>query len=127
MNTPMTLKQILDRDAESVYDTTRKLFGLVDDGDLAWKPTTGGNWMTVGQLLMHCANFGCGKAVQGFVTGDWGVPDGSGAEVSEADQHLPQHLSFMIDHLAQHKGQLYYYLKLMGRDVGTGDLWGALP
>ena len=25
----------------------------------------------------------------------------------------------------QHKGQLFYYLKLMGKDVSTGDLWGA--
>ena len=31
----------------------------------------------------------------------------------------------MIAHLAQHKGQLFYYLKLMGKDVKTDDLWGA--
>jgi hypothetical protein len=30
----------------------------------------------------------------------------------------------MLAHLAQHKGQLFYYLKLMGRPVHTGHLWG---
>jgi hypothetical protein len=38
---------------------------------------------------------------------------------------LFQQLLRMIAHLAQHKGQLFYYLKLMGKDVRTGDLWGA--
>lgn len=38
---------------------------------------------------------------------------------------LFQHILHMIAHLAQHKGQLYYYLKLMGRDVCTSDLWAA--
>ncbi len=37
---------------------------------------------------------------------------------------LYQHLHSMINHLGQHKGQLYYYLKLMGKDVNTGNLWG---
>lgn len=30
----------------------------------------------------------------------------------------------MIQHLNQHKGQLYYYLKLQGKAVSTADLWG---
>lgn len=30
----------------------------------------------------------------------------------------------MVDHLKQHKGQLFYYLKLQGQPVKTGDLWG---
>ena len=38
---------------------------------------------------------------------------------------LFQQLLHMIVHLAQHKGQLFYYLKLMGRDVNTSDLWGV--
>ncbi len=38
---------------------------------------------------------------------------------------LYQHLESMVAHLAQHKGQLFYYLKLMGQDVSTVDLWGA--
>jgi hypothetical protein len=38
---------------------------------------------------------------------------------------LFQHLESMIIHLGQHKGQLFYYLKLMGQDVDTADLWGT--
>jgi uncharacterized damage-inducible protein DinB len=45
----------------------------------------------------------------------WGGPGAS----------LFQHLLHMVAHLAQHKGQLFYYLKLMGKDLKTGDLWGA--
>jgi len=45
----------------------------------------------------------------------WGGPEAT----------LFEHLLHMIAHLAQHKGQLYYYLKLMGRDVNTADLWAA--
>ena len=29
-----------------------------------------------------------------------------------------------IQHLQQHKGQLFYYLKLQGKPVHTGTLWG---
>ena len=29
-----------------------------------------------------------------------------------------------ITHLNQHKGQLFYYLKLQGKPVHTGTLWG---
>jgi len=133
--------------------------------------------MTMGQLLMHCANYGCGKAVQGFTTGDWGFPESAETD-SESAEHMPsavmlpcvdtveealsllegdrelakrcisetddteflskkiiapwggpetfllQHLLLMIAHLSQHKGQLFYYLKLMGKDVSTTDLWG---
>jgi uncharacterized damage-inducible protein DinB len=37
---------------------------------------------------------------------------------------LFQHLYNMIGHLGQHKGQLFYYLKLRGQNVNTVDLWG---
>lgn len=37
---------------------------------------------------------------------------------------LGQRLLHMIFHLNQHKGQLYYYLKLTGRSVSTCDLYG---
>ena len=29
----------------------------------------------------------------------------------------------MVGHLTQHKGQLFYYLKLQGKPVGTQELW----
>lgn len=177
--TSTTLKQVLLRQADTTYEITEKLFSRVADDELSWVPTIGKNWMTVGQLLMHCANFGCGKAIQGFVKGDWGLPEGVKPEDLEAAQHVPpaatlpsvenvkqalkllaedrclteqcineaeetdllskrcvapwggseislfQHLMLMIEHLAQHKGQLFYYLKLMGKDVNTSDLWGV--
>jgi len=175
--TNITLKKILSDEAETAYSITEKLFRKVSDSELSWKPPIGKNWMTVGQLLMHCANYGCGKAVKGFVKGDWGMPESEATEPN-ANQNLPpaealpavdsvkqaleilsedkklalscldeveesdllikrltapwggpeatlfQHLMMMIVHLTQHKGQLFYYLKLMGQDVNTGDLWG---
>ncbi len=174
MSDSIALKQVLVRQATSTYDVTGRLFALVADDDLAWRPANGRNWMTVGQLLMHCAAFGCGRAIEGFVTGDWGAAAGE----AEAGAHIPpvaalpgvasvaearallaedrrltlrclgeveesallalappppwggparsllEQLQLMIAHLAQHKGQLFYYLKLMGRDVGTAELWG---
>jgi uncharacterized damage-inducible protein DinB len=37
---------------------------------------------------------------------------------------LGHRLLQMVGHLNQHKGQLYYYLKLQGKPVNTGHLWG---
>jgi len=175
----MTLADVLREEAESAYTVTERLFRRVRDEDLGWKPSSPGTeWMTTGQLLMHCASYGCGKAARGFVTGDWGAEleeygEGTGHTDLPAAHELPavgsveqalrlleadravalgafaqaedatllagrrpapwggptatlfQHLLHMIAHLAQHKGQLFYYLKLMGRDVRTLDLWGA--
>jgi hypothetical protein len=175
----MTLKDILINESEKVYVITEKLFAFISNTELQWTPTTGKNWMTVGQLMKHCASFGCGKAVQGFVKGDWGLPEGTKMEDLEAEDHVPpqnvlpsvksveeaielleedrrlticcisavddtellnksfiapwggqeltlfQHLLQMIAHLVQHKGQLFYYLKLMGKNVNTKDLWGV--
>ena len=170
----MTLTELLLSEAETTYAIAARLFRRVSDDELPWTPSGGRTWMTVGQLLMHCASFGCGKAIQGFVTGDWGpggdspgqahVPPAAALpsvtsvsqalDLLEADRCLAigciqaagepnllgsrlgapwggpgmplfQQLLRMIAHLAQHKGQLFYYLKLMGKDVGTDDLWGA--
>ena len=175
----MTLTDVLLHEAKVTYAVTEKLFRRVADAELSWRPATGNNWMTVGQLMMHCASFGCGKAIQGFVKGDWGLPEGTQVENLGAEHHIPpvaalpsvesveqalnllagdrdialgciaetkeaelltrriaapwgghklslfQHLLQMIAHLGQHKGQLFYYLKLMGKDVNTSDLWGT--
>jgi DinB superfamily len=174
----MTLKDILLDETEKVYTVTKNLFNLVSNNELQWIPASGKNWMTVEQLLKHCASFGCGKAVQGFVKGDWGLPEGSNMEELNEEDHVPsqaalpsvenveeaillleedrrltiscisdvdesdllnktstapwggaeltlfQHLLLMIAHLNQHKGQLFYYLKLMGKNVNSKDLWG---
>ena len=37
---------------------------------------------------------------------------------------LGRHLMHMVHHLAGHKAQLFYYLKLQGKPVHTGSLWG---
>jgi uncharacterized damage-inducible protein DinB len=176
----MTLSDVLREEVETTYDVTERLFRRVRDEDLGWKPASDGTeWMTAGQLLMHCASFGCGKAVRGFATGNWGEELAEYGDDATQHTHLPaaselpavrsvaealrlleadrevtlraiaqledrtlledrrsapwggpeltlfQHLLHMIAHLAQHKGQLFYYLKLMGRDVRTADLWGA--
>jgi hypothetical protein len=39
-------------------------------------------------------------------------------------QALGYQLLNMVFHLAQHKSQLFYYLKLQGKPVHTGHLWG---
>jgi len=180
MNANRTLKDILLEEAEKTYTITENLFRMVANTDLSWKPATGKNWMTMGQLLMHCASYGCGKAVKGFIKGEWGMPEGTNPEVINTDLHVPplsklpsvenikqgmemlaadrnltlhciedvkerslladrfiapwggpkvtlfQHLLMMIAHLAQHKGQLFYYLKLLGKNVDSSDLWGSV-
>jgi uncharacterized damage-inducible protein DinB len=50
------------------------------------------------------------------VTAPWGI------EGTLGDQFLD-----MVKHLGQHKGQLFYYLKLLGQPVHTGHLWGMEP
>jgi len=40
------------------------------------------------------------------------------------ERPLGQHLLQMVGHLNQHKGQLFYYLKLQGKPVNTFTLWG---
>lgn len=174
----MKLVDLLKQDAEGVYHAAQGLFKLVDDKELDWKPETGKNWMSVGQLLKH-ASEACGSPCKGFVTGDWGLPadtkpedmppdammppaekmpavksvaealqllaedkklafkmfEQAGEERLENEQSSPpwggpprslyQHLHEMIGHLGQHKGQLFYYLKLQGKDVNTMHLWAG--
>jgi uncharacterized damage-inducible protein DinB len=173
----MNWTELLKAEIESAYSVTEKLLQHVDDKTLGWKPSAGTNWMTVGQLLMHLSS-ACGAGCKGFVTGDWGFPEGVDvyqlppeemlppaekmpaitsvdetrellrqdkktalealAKCSEEDLALKpapapwdrtplvlgHRLLQMVDHLKQHKGQLFYYLKLQGKPVHTGDLWG---
>jgi len=173
----MSWVELLSREIERVYDVTDHLMDEGSDKDLGWKPSTGSNWMTLGQLLMHCTD-ACGAPCKGFVTGDWGMPEGMDVEHLTPEQMLPpaeklphiksvaeakrllaadrkvalemvkkagetkltsqkapapwdptdmilgHRLLSMVGHLNQHKGQLFYYLKLMGKPVNTGHLWG---
>lgn len=173
----MSWTELLQREIESTYKATDGLLERVEDGQLDWKPSTGSNWMTVGQLLRHIAD-GCGAPFRGFVAGDWGLPEGvevgdlkpedmlppaeklptvgSVAEAKEllardkqlalemlakcsedklagepapapwdpTEMILGHRLLQMVAHLASHKSQLFYYLKLQGQPVNTGHLWG---
>lgn len=60
----------------------------VDPESLAWKPGSGNNWMTMGQLLMHITN-ACGAGCKGFVTGDWGLPAGKKLEDLSPEEMMP--------------------------------------
>ncbi len=174
----MNWTQLLMTEIEDTYRTTACLLAKVDPDGLDWKPATGSNWMTVGQLLKHISE-GCGAGCRAFVTGDWGLPPGvkiedlppeemlppaeklpSVGSVSEAirllsedkavavqtveqageddlankqlaapwapgaEYALGRQLLQMVQHLDRHKSQLFYYLKLQGKPVNTGDLWG---
>lgn len=173
----MSWSELLSREVEYNYKVAEGLIDMVDDSMLSWKPATGDNWMTTGQLLRHIAD-GCGMAMKGFVTGDWGMGDDfdpsqlkpedmlppaekmpTVERVSEAktilaedkktalemlercseedlanriapapwdqtEMILGHRLLQMIGHLASHKDQLFYYLKLMGKPVNTGHKWG---
>ncbi len=173
----MNWAELLKTEIESTYAITTKLMDLVDDSALDWKPGTGANWMTTGQVLHHLTN-GCGAGIKGFVTGDWGMPPDVDVSQLPPEDMLPpaeklpavtsvaeakdllasdkaialamvaqcsendltnktanapwdprplvlgHRILQMIDHLKQHKGQLFYYLKLQGKPVHTGNLWG---
>jgi hypothetical protein len=173
----MPWTDLITSHTESTYGATLGLVKLVNDQELAWKPATGSNWMTVGQLLEHLTNAG-GACVKGFVTGQWDMGD-AGSEDPGTETGLPpaaklpsvksvadalrridadrrtalemlrkagekdlatkrvgapwnptelllgEQCLMMIDaHLATHKAQLFYYLKLMGKPVHTGHLYG---
>ena len=163
---------LLKEQLEAIYGATQKLFQLVDSDKLSWKPETGNNWMTTGQLLMHCTN-ACGFCCKGLATGDWGEmsTDMESGDMLPAAEKLPTvesveqaiklleedkqltlsciaetgeedlqnkvtkapwgpectlgvHFLDMIGHLENHKAQLYYYLKLQGKDVNTWNFYG---
>jgi len=173
----MNWKALLEAEINSTYTVTERLIALVADDGLPWKPATGHNWMTTGQLLKHIT-MSCGICFRGFVTGDWGMPEGKEFSELTPEEQLPpaeklpaiesvaeakrllaedrqvalemlaasseeelahkpapapwdptavvlgHRLLQMVEHLKQHKGQLFYYLKLQGKPVNTGDLWG---
>ncbi len=71
----MNWTQLLKSEIETTYATTARLLDKVDPDSLEWKPESGNNWMTIGQLLMHISS-GCGVPCKAFVSGDWGLPEG---------------------------------------------------
>ncbi|RPJ43785.1 MAG: DinB family protein [Candidatus Latescibacterota bacterium] len=84
----MNWKDLLKGSIEYNYMVAEKLMAEVDDSALGWKPATGANWMTTGQLLLHITS-ACGASIKGFVTGDWGCPEGMDPNNMPADAMLP--------------------------------------
>jgi len=84
----MNWTQLLKAELESTYATAEKLVDKVDSDNLDWKPASGANWMTVGQLLKHLTN-ACGAGCRAFVTGDWGLPAGVKIEDLPPEEMLP--------------------------------------
>lgn len=84
----MNWTELLRSEVETTYATTAKLLDKVDPGSLDWKPSSGQNWMTAGQLLKHITS-GCGAGCKGFVSGDWGLPAGMKLEGLASEEMLP--------------------------------------
>ena len=168
----MNWTKLLEAEVETTYAATDGLMKLAAKLPLDWKPATGSNWMTTGQLLHHCTN-ACGHCCRGFMTGDWGMPKDAtmedmlptaermptvksatearkllaadkkvalamitkagekalatkmvGAPWNPEKRELGRQFLHMVMHLASHKSQLFYYVKLQGAPVHTGHLWG---
>jgi hypothetical protein len=168
----MNWTELLQSKVEETFHATDGLIGLCEDRNMSWRPETGTNWMTQGQLLRHIHD-ACGMCMAGFVTGQWPMPADAKPDemlppadklpsvktVAEAKKALAadkkvaldmiakagekdlgakqvaapwnpeqkllgEQLLSMVDHLASHKSQLFYYLKLQGKPVHTGNLWG---
>ena len=83
----MSWRELISREIETTYATTDKLLNLVRDDELDFKPATGSNWLTIGQLLLHISN-ACGSNIKGFITGDWGMPEGVNLEDLSPEEML---------------------------------------
>lgn len=84
----MNWTELLRTEVETVYGTTMQLLDKVDPNILEWKPASGSNWMTVGQLIQHICN-ACGAGCKALVTGDWGLPAGKKMEDLLPEEVLP--------------------------------------
>ena len=61
----MNWTELLKGAIEYNYAVTDQLIAQVEDGELDWKPATGRNWMSVGQLLRHICD-ASGGGFKGF-------------------------------------------------------------
>lgn len=84
----MDWTEFLKRQIEAAYATAAKLIEKVDPENLEWKPWSGSNWMTMGQLLKHLTE-ACGAAMRGLVTNDWGLPPGKRVEDLAPEEMFP--------------------------------------
>lgn len=84
----MNWTELLRSEMDAAYTATDGLFAQVEDRDLSWKPATGDNWMTLGQLLFHTTT-ACGFCCRGFLTGEWGFPEGVDPSEMSPEEMLP--------------------------------------
>ncbi len=84
----MNWTELLTAEIEEAYKAADGLLAMTADDGLEWKPASGENWMTTGQLLQHLTN-ACGAACKGFVTGDWGLPEGMSFDDMPPEEMLP--------------------------------------
>jgi hypothetical protein len=70
MEARMNWTELLEEEAKGPYAAAKGLMELVEDRMLGWKPSTGSNWFTTGQLLLHLTG-ACGICCRGFTTGEW--------------------------------------------------------
>jgi hypothetical protein len=84
----MNWKELLKSEIRSTYKITDGLMNLVDEDSLDWKPAAENNWLTTGQLLCHLTD-ACGAPIKGFITGDWGLPEGVDVADLSPDDMLP--------------------------------------
>jgi hypothetical protein len=121
----MSWSELLSREVEYNYKTAEGLIDMVDDEMLSWKPSTGDNWMTMGQLVRHIAD-ACGMAMKGFVTGDWGMPaDFDPGQMKPEDMLPPAEKMLTVDSVAEAKKILAEDKQValeMLRQCSEGDL-----
>ena len=84
----MNWTELLNSRVNEVFAATEGLLDHVDEGSFDWRPETGHNWMTMGQLLEHCVT-ACGCCMAGFVTGDWKMPDGTDVSEMSPEEMMP--------------------------------------
>ena len=119
----MNWTQLLKSEMENAYSTTAKLFDKVDPESLDWKPQSGSNWMTTGQLLKHI-DTACGPGCKAFLTGDWGLPPGMTWKDIPPEEILPpaeklpsiESLQKAKDELAEDKALALQILEQAGED-----------
>jgi len=123
----MTWTELLRRQTDTSYASADGLLDLLSCKQPFWKPATGENWMTTGQLPPHLPG-ACGVACKGFVTGGWGAPDGLDPNDPPTDGTLPLADAIpAIDRVAEAKRRLAQDRELASRmihEAGEVDLAG---
>lgn len=129
----MNWTQLIQAEMENGYKSAFGLLDKLEDGDLGWKPATGENWMTVGQLLLHLAT-SCGYGMRCFLTGDWAPPADLGypQDIKESEgmlsaQKLPTAASvaWARDYLEKDRRVALECLDTAGEDDLAGRLVAA--